>query len=122
MVLFTRVLHHLHLRKRIHQNLEQYPHPDKWKNFLDKLIYLVGVSGPIMTLPQLYKIWIEQNASGVSLVSWSWYLIIAFIWSLYGIVHKEKPIIVKCIMDIYRDFYCPWDNYLFLNSSYFKYN
>ena len=105
MVLFTRVLHHLHLRKRIHQNLEQYPHPDKWKNFLDKLIYLVGVSGPIMTLPQLYKIWIEQNASGVSLVSWSWYLIIAFIWSLYGIVHKEKPIIVTNALWIFIEIF-----------------
>ena len=82
----------------MHQKLEKYPHPNKWKNFLDKMIYVVGVSGPIMTFPQLLKIWVEKNAQGVSLFSWAWYLGIAFIWLTYAIVHKEKPLIITYIL------------------------
>ena len=48
--------HHLQTRKRIHKKLEVYPHSDKWKNFIDKLVYVAGVLAPIFTLPQAYKI------------------------------------------------------------------
>jgi len=37
---------------------EPYPHPNKWKRLMDKLIYFAGVLGPIMTIPQLSKIWV----------------------------------------------------------------
>ncbi len=98
MGLYSKAMHHLHIRKRVHQKLEPYPHPDKWKNFLDKFIYFVGISGPIMTFPQLLKIWVEKDASGVSLISWSWYLMTAFVWLIYAIVYKEKPLIVTYVL------------------------
>lgn len=60
---------------------------------MDKAIYFVGAFGLIMTIPQLTKIWIGKNASGVSIISWSAYLITATFWLLYGIMHREKPII-----------------------------
>jgi len=47
----TEGLHHFHRRKRIYQKHEPYPHPDKWKRFMDHAIYCVGVFGPIMTIP-----------------------------------------------------------------------
>lgn len=93
----SKALHHFHLRKRIHLENQPYPHPDKWKNFLDRIIYVVGISGPIMTIPQLYKIWIEQNANGVSFISWTSYLVTSIFWLMYGLTHKEKPIIVTNI-------------------------
>ncbi|MBT4446311.1 hypothetical protein HOA92_06525 [archaeon] len=86
-------IHH-HLRKRILKNKETFPHKNKYKRFLDHIIYAIGVAGPIFTLPQLYKVWIEQNVAGVSLLSWGGFLIIAIVWLLYGIAHKEWPIIV----------------------------
>jgi uncharacterized protein with PQ loop repeat len=86
-------LHHFHRRKRIHQKHEPYPHPNKWKRFMDKAIYFVGAFGLIMTIPQLTKIWIGKNATGVSIISWSAYLITATFWLFYGIMHREKPII-----------------------------
>lgn len=61
---------------------------------MDKAIFFVGIAGPIMTIPQFTKIWIEKNAAGVSLTSWSAYAIISLCWLTYGIVHNEKPIIV----------------------------
>ena len=87
-------IHHLHSRKRIHQNLEPYPHPEKFKNLIDKLVYFVALFVIIMTLPQLAEIWINKNANGVSVLSWSAYTLASLFWCFYGIVHKEKPIIL----------------------------
>lgn len=89
----TEGLHHYHLRKRVHKNLEPYPHENKYKNFMDKMIYIAGFLGILMTLPQLLKIWVDKNATGVSLTSWVSYFIIAIFWLVYGIMHKEKPIV-----------------------------
>ena len=68
---------------------------------LDKSIYTVSVIGLAMTIPQITKIWIEQNASGVSLIAWSTYVFTAFVWLMYGIAHKEKPIILTNIAWIF---------------------
>lgn len=95
MVEASKGVHHFHLRKRIHKNFEEYPHPDKFKNFIDKIIYFVGIFGPIMTIPQVLQIWYYKTAVGVSLISWIAYLFCAIIWAIYGFLHKEKPIIVS---------------------------
>ncbi len=87
----TDALYHLHKRKQ----KEKYPHPNRWKRILDKVIYVVGVIGPLMTLPQLYNIWIDKNAAGVSALSWGAYAVIALVWLAYGITHIEKPIILN---------------------------
>ena len=91
-------LHHFHKRKRIHQKLEPYPHPNKWKRLVDHLIYVVGIFGPIMTVPQLLKIWVEKNAAGVSAVSWTAYFFASLFWLIYGLMHKEGPIIFNAIL------------------------
>ncbi|MBU0531973.1 hypothetical protein KKB44_00600 [Candidatus Micrarchaeota archaeon] len=81
------VLHHIRKRKN-------YPHPEKWKNLIDRLIYVVAFFGILMTIPQLFNIWIDNNAAGVSAVSWAAYGITASFWLTYGIAHGEKPLIV----------------------------
>lgn len=60
---------------------------------IDKLIYLGGILGPLMTLPQLFKIWFDRNATGVSAISWSAYAVGSTFWIWYGIEHKQKPLI-----------------------------
>ena len=96
-------LHHFYKRKKP----EMRPvllKSDKLVKITDFLIYFGGVFGPLATLPQLIEIWVYQNASGVSIVSWSAYLLGAMFWLFYGLVHKEKPIIfsygVWVILDI----------------------
>ncbi len=86
--------HHFHIRKRIYEKGESYPHDDKAKRFLDKIIFFIGNLGPIMTIPQIIKIWSDKNASGVAVSSWVAFTITSFFWLLYGIAHKEKPIII----------------------------
>jgi len=94
----SHAIHHLHKRKRVHQKLEPYPHPDKTKRFVDRLVYISVFLGPIMTVPQVMTIWIEQNASGVSLVSWIAYTLISIPWFVYGILHKDSPITISSIL------------------------
>jgi len=97
-------LHHLQRRKRLHEKHEPYPHPDKVKRVFDKFIYFGGAIIPITTLPQLLKIWVEKNASGVSLIAWFSFFVAAVVWLIYGILHREKPIIfvysIWAIIDI----------------------
>jgi len=92
-------MHHAHKRKR----RNDYPHKEPWKRFLDKAIYVVALTGVVMTVPQVYKIWVGQNAAGVSALSWGVYGIVAVFWLLYGIAHKEKPIIVTNVFWILLD-------------------
>ncbi|MFC2143606.1 hypothetical protein ACFLQN_04375 [Candidatus Aenigmatarchaeota archaeon] len=94
MVHGTHGRYHLEKRKRMRLKREKYPHPNKWKNLVDKLVYVAGVISLIMTLPQVTIIWINQDVSGVSILSWLSYLFVGIVWLTYGILHKEKSIIV----------------------------
>lgn len=94
-------MHHQSKRKRIHEKHEPFPHPEKWKAFLDKLILVVAVAAPILTLPQVYKIWVEQTVIGVSLTTWASYFVFTIIWLMYGFVHKDKPILVSGILNFF---------------------
>jgi len=47
-----------------------------------------------MNLPQLFKIWLHKDASGVSFISWMSFSVFSLIWLMYGILHKDKPIIL----------------------------
>jgi uncharacterized protein with PQ loop repeat len=60
----------------------------------DKFMYLVGLFAPLMTVPQILKIWYYQDADGVSWLSWGGYMIGSLFWFIYGILHKEKPLII----------------------------
>lgn len=67
-------------------------------SFVDHVIFAVAVIGPIMTIPQVVKIWAEQNAAGVSVLTWGTYIFTSLFWLVYGIIHNEKPIIFANIM------------------------
>lgn len=91
-------LHHVHIRKRVHRNLEKYPHPKKFKRGLDRFIIFFAPVAPLMTVPQIFDIWKSGDASGVSSVSWSMYTINSIVWLLYGVAHKEKILIYTYIL------------------------
>jgi uncharacterized protein with PQ loop repeat len=84
----THPIHHYHKRKRGLKNISPL------KKFLDRSIYVVGILGPIMSIPQAQIIWEEKNAQSLSLLTWTSYLFIGIIWLIYGIVHKERPIVI----------------------------
>jgi len=65
------------------------------KLLIDKLVYAARIAAPILTVPQVLKIWIGKSAAGVSALTWGTYTITAVIWLAYGIAHKNKPIIIS---------------------------
>lgn len=86
--------YHIHQRKRIHAYHHKYPHPDPKIRFLDNVVMCFAIIMPLTSIPQIYKIWFLQNALGVSLLTWSLFFIMAIPMLIYGIVHKEKVLIV----------------------------
>lgn len=92
------VLHHLHKRKRVHQKLEPYPHPDKLKRFIDKAIFVVAIWIPLMTIPQVIRIWVNRSAQDVSIITWGSFLVSACFWLVYSVLHRDKPLIINSIL------------------------
>lgn len=89
---------HIHKRKRIYKKFEKYPHSHPGIRFLDRFLMVVAVVGPLMTAPQIFKIFSNQDATGVSALTWGLYFFLGIPWLVYGIVHREKPIIVAHIL------------------------
>jgi len=87
-------LHHLHLRKRILRNLEPFPARSAWKRGLDRTVLTVGIIGPLASVPQILKIYLLQDATGISIISWSVWALLDIPWIVYGVVHHERPIVV----------------------------
>ena len=85
--------HHIHFRKRVQRQSGAIEQVDSKKLFLDRLVVVLGVLNIFATLPQVLEIWLDKDASGVSVYSWAYYTFFASILLLYGFVHKEKPII-----------------------------
>lgn len=61
--------------------------------YIDKLFYLGGILSPTIASVQAYKIFVLGDATAVSLFTWTSYLLGALAMLLYGIGHKQKPII-----------------------------
>ena len=74
---------HYHRRKKKSKNSN-----------IELLFDFAAIIGPLVTLPQLIDIWNKGQDAGVSLVTWSGYLALSVFWLNYGIIKKEKPIII----------------------------
>jgi uncharacterized protein with PQ loop repeat len=79
-------------------SINQHPHKLASKKkrpaqMIDRLVYVAVIGGPLMTLPQIYSIWMEHQ-KGVSIVSWTGYMLTGVIWLVYGLKHREWPIII----------------------------
>ena len=64
------------------------------------MTYLLGglsIFTMVMTIPQVFTVWIGHQTAGVSLISWSAYLISALVWFWYGIQKRDRNIYLPCI-------------------------
>jgi uncharacterized protein with PQ loop repeat len=51
----------------------------------------------LMTIPQVLAIWVGHQAAGVSIVSWSGYLVSAVVWFLHGVRSGDRNIYLPCV-------------------------
>lgn len=64
---------------------------------LEKVLRSLSVLTMLMTVPQVLAVWTGPNAGGVSLISWTFYLISACLWLVYGIRKNDKTIYLACV-------------------------
>lgn len=85
---------HLHARKRLFKNLEPFPNPNRAKRMFDTLMLWVGPLAPIALFPQVLEIYMLRDAGSFSLVTWSFLATINTLWTIYGFIHREPPILI----------------------------
>lgn len=61
---------------------------------VDRLTYMAAIVEPLFSLPQAYQIYHDKSAGSVSILSWLGFEAMTLIWLWYGIVHKEKMILI----------------------------
>jgi uncharacterized protein with PQ loop repeat len=62
-----------------------------------KVLGAMSVFTMLMTVPQVLTIWVGHQAAGVSVVSWSAYLLSAILWFWYGLQKRDKNIYLPCV-------------------------
>ena len=70
----------------------------KEKKAVDQMMSAFAFISPLSATPQIVTIFGKQEASGVSIVSWSLYLLIGLITLAYGYFHKLRPIIISQLL------------------------
>jgi len=91
-------IHDLNLRKRAKLLTDPYPHPKLGVKLLDKMVLGVGVAGPVVTLPQIFKIMQTRSAAGIAIETWGLFAVFDLVWIAYGYVHKATPILITYIL------------------------
>jgi hypothetical protein len=71
---------------------------------LDRVTLLIGICMPLVTLPQLYTVLTAQDLQGVSVITWLFYTLQAGVFAVFGIKHKEKPLIITYIPLFFIEF------------------
>ena len=79
-----------HLTPTPHHRLDGHQHT------IDRVVTVIAFVGPLSSLPQIFEIWfVDKSAAGVSVITWTAFVLMAVIWLLYGIVHKQRPIVIS---------------------------
>jgi uncharacterized protein with PQ loop repeat len=64
---------------------------------LERVLRGLSVFTMLMTVPQVFTIWVGRNAHSVSFASWAAYLLSACLWFVYGMRKRDKTIYLACI-------------------------
>ena len=72
-------------------------HPPGAGHGLARVLRVLSLVTMAMTIPQVLAVWRSRGPSGVSVVSWGAYLVVACLWLVYGIQKRDKTIYLACI-------------------------
>ncbi len=64
---------------------------------MSRLLGSLSVFIMLMTIPQVLTIWVGHQSAGVSLLSWSAYLLSAVLWLWYGLQKRDRNIYLPCV-------------------------
>src|ERR1700704_5473146 len=63
-------------------------------NSLAKIVMVVAVVEPLMTLPQIIQIWTTRDVHSLSLITWVLYVFASCVWLLYGLKIHNKALAI----------------------------
>ena len=64
---------------------------------IKRLMGSLSIFTMLITVPQVLTIWVGHRAAGISMLSWSGYLVSAVVWLWYGVRKGDKNIYLPCI-------------------------
>ena len=64
---------------------------------LRRLLGGMSIFTLLMTVPQVWTIWVAQQAAGVSVLSWGAYLFSAILWLWHGLRKGDQDIYLPCV-------------------------
>ncbi len=67
------------------------------QTLFSRLLGAMSIFTMLMTVPQVWTIWIGHQAAGVSVISWSAYLLSAVLWFGYGLQKRDRNIYLACV-------------------------
>jgi uncharacterized protein with PQ loop repeat len=65
--------------------------------WLRRVLGSMSVFTLLMTVPQVWTIWANHQAAGVSILSWSAYLVSAVLWFWYGLRKGDPNLYLPCV-------------------------
>lgn len=78
-------------------------HGSQSNSFLRRILGGMSVFTMLMTAPQVWTIWVNHQAAGVSAASWGAYLLSALLWFWYGVQQGDRNIYLPCVGWIWLD-------------------
>jgi uncharacterized protein with PQ loop repeat len=72
-------------------------HGSQSNSFLRRMLGGMSAFTLLMTVPQVWTIWVNHQAAGVSAASWGAYLLSALLWFIYGLRQHDRNIYLPCI-------------------------
>jgi uncharacterized protein with PQ loop repeat len=72
-------------------------HPSIYETKLRRVLGGMSIFTLLMTIPQVLTIWGRHQAAGVSIFTWSAYLLSAVLWLWFGVQKQDKNIYLPCI-------------------------
>ncbi|MCC6608742.1 MAG: hypothetical protein IT515_03570 [Burkholderiales bacterium] len=64
---------------------------------LRRVLGVASIITMLLTVPQVLTIWVGHQAAGVSVISWSAYLVSALLWLWHGVLQGDRNIYLPCI-------------------------
>jgi hypothetical protein len=66
-------------------------------SLMSRVLAVMSFVTMAMTIPQVWIIWVERQAAGVSLLSWGAYLASAILWFGHGLQQRDRNIYLACV-------------------------
>ena len=79
-----------------------HPHPTASRahpsgKMMGRVLGGLSIFTLLMTIPQVLTIWVARPSAGVSVLSWTAYLVSALVWLCYGLQQHDRNIYLPCI-------------------------